>query len=74
MCHARRCQYFEILNRSGLISDGLAETMIRMAKFRNIVVHRYSDVDAAIVIAILHDHLKDFGQYENQVLKLFQGS
>jgi uncharacterized protein YutE (UPF0331/DUF86 family) len=36
---------FEILNRSGLISDGLAETMIRMAKFRNIVVHRYSDVD-----------------------------
>lgn len=37
---------FEILQQSGLISSQLAATMVRMAKFRNIVVHQYTEVDA----------------------------
>ncbi len=59
---------FEILNQSGLISSELAATMIRMAKFRNIVVHQYTEVDARIVVKILNSHLDDFVDFRREII------
>lgn len=63
---------FEILKRYLLISDSLAETMIRMAKFRNILVHQYTQVDALIVVSILQAHLNDFTLFRNEIVDLLQ--
>lgn len=59
---------FEILNQSGLLDDELASTMVRMAKFRNILVHQYTVIDAPIVAAILHDPLTDFVRFRDAMV------
>jgi uncharacterized protein YutE (UPF0331/DUF86 family) len=43
--------------------------MERMAKFRNVVVHQYEQVDADIVVLILKKHLQDFERYRDAVLE-----
>ena len=59
---------FEILSQSGMISNELAATMVRMAKFRNIVVHQYTEVDATIVVEILNSHIDDFIDFKKEII------
>jgi uncharacterized protein YutE (UPF0331/DUF86 family) len=61
---------FEILERSKLMSDKLANTMVQMAKFRNILVHQYTEIDAAIVVNILRNHLDDFNLFRNEAVNI----
>jgi uncharacterized protein YutE (UPF0331/DUF86 family) len=42
--------------------------MEKIAKFRNIIVHQYEEVDAEIVITIFKKHLPDFERYKEAVL------
>ncbi|MBM4064286.1 MAG: DUF86 domain-containing protein [Planctomycetes bacterium] len=44
--------------------------MLKMARFRNIVVHQYDKVDEAIVIGILNNNLDDFTAYRDAILKI----
>lgn len=59
---------FEILNGAGVLSDGLAGTMVRMAKCRNILVHQYTEIDAAIIVSILREHLDDFLAFRDEIV------
>ena len=63
---------FEILQRAGLISQQLMEIAANMAKFRNILVHQYADVDATMVVAILQSHLNDFILFHDEIVQLTQ--
>ena len=63
---------FEILQQAGLISQQLMEIAVNMAKFRNILVHQYADVDATTVVAILHSHLNDFILFRDEIVQLTQ--
>jgi uncharacterized protein YutE (UPF0331/DUF86 family) len=42
--------------------------MVKMAKFRNIVVHQYETVDAEIVVLILRKHLDDFEKFSKALV------
>ena len=42
--------------------------MAKMAKFRNIVVHQYEEVDAEIVVLILKEYLGDFERFKEAIL------
>ncbi len=42
--------------------------MERMAKFRNPLVHHYGEIDASIVVSILHNRLIDFLRYRDAIL------
>lgn len=55
---------FETLGRAELLEPDLTSTLIRMAGFRNIIVHEYAAVDAAIVVRILRD-LVDFERFRD---------
>jgi uncharacterized protein YutE (UPF0331/DUF86 family) len=44
-----------------------AEVWRRIVGFRNIVVHRYLDVDPAIVRAVLVTNLDDFGAFVRSI-------
>ena len=60
---------FKVLNENGVIDDAMLGVMEKMAKFRNIVVHQYEDVDAAIVLLILKNHLPAFSAFRDAVLQ-----
>lgn len=59
---------FKILLENHVIDAELFATMEKMAKFRNIVVHQYEEVDAEVVVAILKKHLKDFERFKEAIL------
>lgn len=53
----------------GLIKKSLFKRLEKMAKFRNIIVHQYEQVDPEIVVSILKKNLKDFEDYKKAILK-----
>lgn len=60
---------FSVLKENSIIEADLGDSMEKMAKFRNIVVHQYEGVDAEIVITILSKRLKDFDRYKDAILE-----
>ena len=62
---------FKSLAEAGLITPHILDVMAKMAKFRNIVVHQYENVDTEIVIMILRKHLDDFLVFKDAVLQMF---
>lgn len=61
---------FKSLAEAGLITPQISDIMERMAKFRNVVVHQYENVDTEIVIKILRKHLDDFLVFRDAVLQM----
>ena len=59
---------FQILKENAIVNESLHDSLEKMAKFRNIVVHQYEGVDAGIVLTILKNHLVDFGRFRDAVL------
>ena len=65
---ATYAEAFEVLGEAGLLDAARRDAMIRMSKFRNVIVHDYARVDPAIVVRILREHLEDFAQFKAAVL------
>ena len=63
---------FRVLYEEEVLGKELFDTMEKIAKFRNIVIHNYDKVDASIVITILRKHLDDFLTYENAIIKILK--
>lgn len=60
---------FDVLGEAGLLDAARRDVMIRMSKFRNVIVHDYARVDPTIVVQILHEHLEDFTRFKAAALK-----
>jgi uncharacterized protein YutE (UPF0331/DUF86 family) len=54
---------FRVLRDEGLLDEELAERLMAMARFRNLLVHAYADVDEDRVLRILHTSLSDLDQF-----------
>jgi uncharacterized protein YutE (UPF0331/DUF86 family) len=63
---------FRVLYENGILNKDLFETMEKMAKFRNIIVHHYDKVDTEIVIGILKKDLKDFSAYKVAIINILK--
>lgn len=63
---------FRVLHEENILEKDLFETMDKMAKFRNIVVHNYDEVDTSIVVIILAKHLDDFLTYKNAIINMLK--
>jgi len=59
---------FRVLGEHGVLTPEQAEVMVKMAKFRNIVVHQYETVDAEIVVLILRKHLDYFEKFSKAMV------
>ena len=59
---------FVILFENGVISEATNQAMVKMSKFRNIVVHDYARIDPEIVIGILKKDLNDFNIFAREIL------
>jgi len=59
---------FEVLGEAGLLDPVMRDVMIRMSRFRNLIVHEYARVDPAMVVRILREHLADLARFKTAVL------
>ena len=60
---------FEILAQAKLIDHALADSLKRMVGFRNIAVHDYQKLLMPITVKVITEHLIEFLQYSEQMLK-----
>jgi uncharacterized protein YutE (UPF0331/DUF86 family) len=58
---------FAVLMSLGVIGADLAQRLRQMARFRNLLVHLYWQVDDRRVYRILHENLDDLGEYRRSV-------
>lgn len=62
---------FAILEDHDVLSPELADRLQRMARFRNLLVHVYADVDDERVHAYLTDRLGDLDRFAEAILRAF---
>lgn len=62
---------FVVLGREQILASDLANRMVGMVRFRNILVHDYLEIDSALVHAHLADELNDFGQFAQAIATKF---
>ena len=61
-------EIFLILAQKGIISDKQSEKLIRMAGFRNVLIHEYRDILIDKVYEILQNRLSDFYDFAQTIL------
>jgi uncharacterized protein YutE (UPF0331/DUF86 family) len=66
---ATYAEIFDVLGDAGLLERDLREAMIRMTRFRNILVHDYTRIDPEVVVRILHGGLDDFRRFREAALR-----
>ena len=54
---------FAVLATTGILPEGSAEKLGQMARFRNLLVHLYWEVDNVRVWEVLRNNLDDLGTY-----------
>jgi len=62
-------QFFTTLGEKNVINKDLANRLVEMAKFRNLLVHRYSLVDSKELHKILNENLGDIQEYVKEILE-----
>jgi uncharacterized protein YutE (UPF0331/DUF86 family) len=63
---------FKVLHEEDIVNEGLFNSLNKMAKFRNIVVHHYDGVDAEIVVGILRKDIKDFMSFKEVIISFLK--
>ncbi|WP_269432581.1 type VII toxin-antitoxin system HepT family RNase toxin [Haloferax profundi] len=62
----------ESLGNAEIISGGVQEQMEEAVGFRNILAHRYGDVNHDVVYSVLHNDLHWFDQLQQEIAQWFQ--
>jgi uncharacterized protein YutE (UPF0331/DUF86 family) len=60
---------FEILAKSKVISQELADRLKGMVGFRNIMVHQYQEVDIKIMVDVIEHRLDDLIAFTNHMME-----
>lgn len=63
---------FDKLADASMISKGMAQTLRRMRRFRNILVHEYGRIDDQLVFEILTNRLGDFEAFKREILRVLE--
>lgn len=62
----------EALGEAGIIPEETRVKMEEAVGFRNVLAHRYGDVDHDVVYDVLHDDLAWFERFQTEVAQWFQ--
>jgi len=65
-------EVIEILGEEGILPEGFAERFGEAAKFRNILVHMYAEVDVKMVYEILQSNLGDFDEFAKYIARYLE--
>ena len=62
----------ESLGNAGILSHDVQEQMGEAVGFRNILAHRYGDVNHDVVYSVLHNDLHWFDKFQQEIAQWFQ--
>ena len=65
-------QEMQVLGNAEILSRETQEKMEEAIGFRNILAHRYGDIDHEVVFDVLHDDLRWFEQFQQEIARWFQ--
>jgi len=65
-------EIIEILGEEGILPKGFAERFAEAAKFRNILVHMYAEVDVETVYKVLQNNLGDFDEFAKYIARYLE--
>ncbi|MBI4175618.1 MAG: DUF86 domain-containing protein [Candidatus Aenigmarchaeota archaeon] len=60
-------ELFQILREEGVISPALGDRLSAMAKMRNLLIHRYGEVDNRRLLSILGTRMGDVEQFMSHI-------
>ena len=60
---------FSVLNEAGFVSSELCRKLRQMAKFRNRLVHLYSEIDNKYIYSFIQNDLDDFLLFKKAITK-----
>lgn len=63
---------FQALEEADIVSSDTQAKLEEAAGFRNILAHRYGDVEHEIVYEVLHDDLRWFETFQQELARWFQ--
>lgn len=63
---------FEVLTKNRIIPKSLGEKLVKMAKFRNLLVHRYAEVKVEKLIKIIRYDLGDVVEFMRKIEKFLK--
>jgi len=65
-------EMFKVLKEERIIGKEPATKLEDMARFRNLLVHRYGEVDNKRVLEIIKRNLKDIEEFEKEIAKFIK--
>lgn len=60
---------FSVLNEAGIIHSELCRQLRQMAKFRNRLVHLYSEIDNETIYSFIQSDLDDFTEFKKVIIQ-----
>jgi uncharacterized protein YutE (UPF0331/DUF86 family) len=63
---------FKELGRLGVVDHDFTQRLIKMARFRNRLVHLYWDIDQESIYGFLQDNLNDFKLFQEAVVEFLR--
>jgi uncharacterized protein YutE (UPF0331/DUF86 family) len=63
---------FRVMTEEGAFEESFSEQLIKMAKFRNRLVHLYWEIDDARIYTILKDHLGDLKEFLESIASFLE--
>ncbi len=63
---------FSRLEKAGVISSKTSENLRQMKKFRNVLIHKYEDIDDEEVFENIKNNLKDFSAFIGEIKKFMK--
>lgn len=61
---------FRMLADNGIIPVDLADKMIKMIGFRNVLVHEYQGLDLSVMVDVIENHLDDLIVFSQHIMDL----
>lgn len=65
-------QEIEALGKAGILSEDTQEKMEEAVGFRNVLAHRYGEIDQRIVYEVLREDLRWFERFQQELAQWFQ--
>lgn len=63
---------FDKLQQAKVLSEEMVQTLRRMRRFRNLLVHEYGRIDDRLVFEIIQTRLEDFEAFKREILNALQ--
>lgn len=63
---------FEKLAEDNIISEDMAEKLVQMKSFRNILIHRYGEIDNKLAYENISANNKDFLEFKKEILEFLK--